>query len=67
MVSYEKYSEIRDSANLTDYMVAKETGVPKQTISDWKVRGCNPRVDTMAKIAALFGVPIETFIVDDES
>lgn len=52
---------------MNDHSVAVATGIPQSTIYDWKQRSANdPKaklsVDNLAKIAVLFGVPIETFL-----
>lgn len=64
---YRKYSELRDKREMNDHSVAVATGIPQSTIYDWKQRSANdPKaklsVDNLAKIAVLFGVPIETFL-----
>lgn len=33
---YEKYAELRDSKEITDYRVASDTGITKSTFTDWK-------------------------------
>ena len=65
MISYEKYAQLRDSAGLTDYSVSKELGF-KMIIYDWKAGKGTPKTENLLKIAGLFNVPIETFIVEDE-
>ena len=59
MVSYEKYAEIRDKRGMTDYAVAKETGISASTFSDWKRGVYVPKLDKIAKICKLFCVTIE--------
>lgn len=62
MSLYDKYSKIRDENNMTDYKVAKETGIPQSSIYDWKYDVCTPKIDKLKKIADLFGVPVTEFI-----
>ena len=64
---YQKYSELRDNRKMNDHSVSVATGIPQSTIYDWKQRSANdPKaklsVDNLAKIAALFEVPIEVFL-----
>lgn len=59
---YEKYAEKRDSLNLTDFAVAKETGIAPSTISDWKSGRSKPKMDKLAKIAKVLNVPLEFFL-----
>lgn len=55
---YSKYVELRDSKNLTDYRVAKDTGIPKSTFTDWKTGRSEPKLDKLQKITDYLGVPI---------
>ncbi len=63
---YEKYVELRDEKNVTDYRVADETGITKSTFSDWKSGRSSPKIDKLKKIADYFGVPIEYFLGNEE-
>ena len=58
---YEKYCKLRDDANLTDYAVAKKTGIGQSTFTDWKKGKSVPKTDKLMKIAEAFGVPLEYF------
>lgn len=40
---YKKYVELRDGKGVTDYAVAKETGISKSTFSDWKNGRSKPK------------------------
>lgn len=55
---YSKYVELRDSKNLTDYRVAKDTGIPKSTFTDWKKGRSEPKLDKLQKITDYLGVPL---------
>ena len=61
---YERYVEIRDSKNLTDYRVSGDTGITKSTFSDWKSGRSKPKLDKPKILADYFGVPIEYFLED---
>ena len=59
---YTKYVELRDSANVKDFEVAKATGIPASTFSDWKKGKSKPKLEKLVKIARFFGVSVEVFI-----
>ena len=58
---YEIYERLRNEKGVTDYEVAKQTGIPTATLSNWKAKRYTPKFDKIAKIAEYFGVPLETF------
>lgn len=58
---YLKYAELRDQKGVTDYRVAKETGISTATLSNWKQGNYKPKLDKLLLIARYFGVPIEYF------
>ena len=62
---YEKYSELRDKAGLTDYRVSKDTGISTATLSSWKNGNYSPKFDKLLTLAKYFGVPVEYF-ADEE-
>ena len=64
---YEKYAKLRDSAGVTDYEVAKNTGVQTSTLTNWKYQRYVPKVDKLKMLADYFGVSIEYFLEDDAS
>lgn len=51
--SYKRYSKKRNEKGVTNYRVAKATGVTQKTLSLWKngKLECFPKVETLAKIA----------------
>ena len=53
---YERYASIRDKAGVTDYEVAKSTGIGRSTFSDWKSGKTVPKLEKLQKIAHYFGV-----------
>ena len=59
---YEKYVALRDAKGVTDYAVAKATGILQSTFSDWKSGRSKPKVEKLLKIADFFGVTIEELI-----
>lgn len=59
---YKDYAELRDERCMTDYQVAKETGINKATLSAWKAGEYTPKVDKLLKIAKLFHVPLEALL-----
>lgn len=62
MQSYQKYSALRDRKEITDYQVAKDTGISKSTFSDWKAGRYQPKQDKLYLLSKYFDVPIEYFI-----
>lgn len=61
---YQKYATLRDEKGVTDYMVAKETQIPKSTFSEWKSGRSQPKAEKLFKLAKYFGVSIEYFLDD---
>lgn len=59
---YLKYVELRDKNNLTDYKVAKDTGITASTFTDWKNGRSKPKADKLKVLANYFGVSIEEFL-----
>lgn len=52
---------------MTDYEVAKRTGVSTVTLTNWKYGRYNPKFDKLLAIARYFGVPVEYFADDQEA
>jgi transcriptional regulator with XRE-family HTH domain len=63
---YQDYAALRDERHITDYQVAKETGINQSTLTAWKNGEYTPKVDKLAKIAKLFHVPLEQLIEEVE-
>lgn len=59
---YQKYAELRDKAGVTDYEVAKNTGVSTATLTNWKYGRYTPKADKLKKIADYFGVSVEELL-----
>lgn len=62
MTKYERYVQLRNSMNLKDADVSRETKIAKSTFSDWKNGRSEPKNDKLQKISDFFGVKIDYFI-----
>lgn len=62
--SYAKYAKIRDDRGLTDYKVARDTGIGASTISDWKNNISAPKTDKLFILARYLGVRAEDILED---
>ncbi|NSB15871.1 helix-turn-helix domain-containing protein [Clostridium beijerinckii] len=58
---YSKFAELLKENSVTAYRVAKETGIPTSTLSDWKTGRSTPKIDKLQKIANYFDVSITHF------
>lgn len=63
---YSKYAELRDKRKLTDYRVAKDTGVSTATLTNWKHGRYTPKADKIKILADYFGVSLETLLYGEE-
>lgn len=63
---YQLYKKLRDERHLTDYKVAKGSGVTRSTFTDWKTGRSAPKLEKLKAIAAFFNVPIEYFLEGNE-
>lgn len=61
---YRVFEELMKKRGVTAYRVAKETGVPQATLSDWRRGRSCPKIDKLLKIAEYFGVDVGVFIAD---
>lgn len=61
---YARYAKLRDAKGITDYRVAKDTGIAKATLCEWKKGTYNPKVDKLLTLAKYFDVPLEYFLED---
>lgn len=59
---YKRYADLRDKAGITDYEVAKNTGISTSTLTNWKYGRYTPKLDKILLIAKFFDVPIEYFL-----
>lgn len=66
MTFYQKYAKLCTSVKKTPSVVALENGISKSTVTAWKNKGCQPKLDTKIKIADYFGVDLSYFDDDFE-
>lgn len=66
---YEKYAKRRDELGLTDYKVAKMSGVLTSTLSEWKKHyetggksGYQPKLEKISSIASALGMNVADFL-----
>lgn len=59
---YEKYVELRNKKGITDYRVAKDTGISKSTFTDWKTGRSKPKLEKLKILADYFGVLVDFFL-----
>lgn len=59
---YKEYARLRDARGITDYKVAKDTGISTATLSNWKNGAYRPKVDKLAILAEYFDVQVEDLI-----
>lgn len=62
---YKEYARLRDERGITDYKVAKDTGISTATLSNWKNGAYRPKIDKLLIIADYFGVSVEDLIKND--
>lgn len=62
MFSYKKFEELLSNSNITQYKVAKDTGLYSSLFSDWKSGKSRPKADKIKILADYFGVSIEYFL-----
>ena len=66
VILYKKYLELKERSGVTDYEVAKKTGVSTSTLTNWKYGRYTPKTDKLKKLADYFGVPLETLLEEEE-
>ena len=64
-MSYQVFNRLLEEKDATVYRVAKETGIPASTFTDWKNGRSVPKADKMIKIANFFGVSIDVLLGAD--
>lgn len=62
---YQIYEKMRDARGVTDYQVAKATGVTSASLSNWKNGRYAPKVDKLQKLANYFGVSVTVFLENE--
>ncbi len=63
---YAAYARIRDQRGLTDYRVARDTGIATTTLSSWKQGKYTPKIDKLQKIAVYLDVPINALLQEQQ-
>lgn len=56
---YEIFEKLLTDHGVTAYRVAKETGIPSSTFTEWKRGNYCPKQEKLKKIANYFNVPLE--------
>jgi len=56
---YRQIQKLIKHKGITEYRLAKDIGIHQSTISKWK-KGKGPSLETAYKVAAYFGVPVES-------
>ena len=64
-MAYQIFEELLKQSGATVYRVAKSTGIPASTFTDWKNGRSVPKTEKLKKIAAFFGVSLE-YLTDGE-
>lgn len=59
--AYEVYTYFRDEAGLTDYKVAKATGMTTASLAQWKRGAYNLKLEKLQRLAKLFQIPVDLF------
>lgn len=59
---YRKVEVLMKKKGVTAYRLAKDTGIPQSSISDWKRGRCNPSVKMLKILADYFGVDIKDLL-----
>ena len=58
-MDYQSFERLLKLHNTTVYRVAKATGIPNSTFTDWKNGRSSPKSDKLVKIADYFGVSLD--------
>ena len=59
---YNIYENLRNARGMTDYSVAKNSGVARSVLYEWKVGKHTPNLENMKKLARFFGVTVDYLI-----
>ncbi len=63
---YERFCEFVKERGMTVYRVAKDTGIPASTFSDWKNGRSVPKAEKMKRLADYFGVTLDSLLGDGD-
>ncbi len=66
-MSYQIFEDLLRADGGTVYRVAKSTGIPASTFTDWKNGRSIPKAEKLKKIAAYFDVPLELLLDGERS
>lgn len=61
---YKKFEQLLKKNKITAYRVAKATGIPASTFTDWKSGRSKPKIGKLMLLSKYFNVPIEYFLDD---
>lgn len=64
---YENYCRIRDERGVTDYIVARETGLNQSVFSDWKKGKSTPKTEKLLRIARYFGISLDYLVTGQKT
>lgn len=64
-MDYSYFEHLLKLNNTTVYRVAKATGIPNSTFTDWKNGRSVPKADKLVRIADFFGVSLDVFFGTD--
>lgn len=64
-MSYQTFEELLKAEGSSVYRVAKSTGIPASTFTDWKSGRSVPKAEKLKKLAAYFDVSLE-YLLDGE-
>ncbi len=59
---YENYERLRDAEGLNNYQVSLRLGISTSMFSEWKSDISRPKIETLLKIADLFGVSLDMLL-----
>lgn len=63
---YARYQELLNEKGVTNYKVAKETGISQSTLSDWKNNRSTPKNDKLQLIADYFNVSLDYLVCNTD-
>lgn len=66
-MNYERFCEIISERGISVYRVAKETGIPASTFTDWKNGRSVPKAEKMKRIADFLGVTLDYMLGGTET
>ena len=65
-MSFQIFEQLLKERQTTVYRVAKSTGIPASTFTDWKNGRSVPKAEKLKKIAAYFDIPLSYLLGADE-